>query len=265
MSFEADYVFTASRHGVVGRNINLSYNAATGANNPFTDLARLPFPDWGAVSMDFTDLPFDYHGLQTAFTKRLSQGWQLSATYTLSSLRDEDPLPINPGCTHPVTAPGVCNVPVTLAPDLGGTRSLAVTDQRHRAVVNAIWNVGYGFQLSGLYFFGSGERFGTTYGGDLRLQGLNPANRLRPNGTIVPRNNFTGEAIHRVDLRLQRGLPLGRRVRVDGIAEVFNLFNHENYGSYVTAESNRNYGKPSFNNNVAYAPRLVQLGFRFAF
>jgi Carboxypeptidase regulatory-like domain/TonB dependent receptor-like, beta-barrel len=267
MSFEADYVFTASRHGVVGRNINLSYNPATAANNPFTNVARLPFPDWGAVSMDFTEQQFDSHGLQTAFTKRLSQGWQMSATYTLSGLWDEDPLPINTfaGCTHPFTAPGICDVPVTLAPDLGGQRSLAVGDQRHRAVVNTIWEVGYGFQLSGLYFFGSGERFATTYGGDLRAQSLNPSNRLRPNGTIVPRNNFTGKAIHRVDLRIRRGLPLGGRVRVDGIAEVFNLLNHENFGSYVTQESNQRFGQPSFNDNVAYQPRRLQLGFRFAF
>ena len=267
MSFEADYVFTASRYGVAGRNINLSYNPATGANNPFTNISSLPYPDWGAVSMDFTDQPSDYHGLQTAFTKRLSQGWQMSATYTLSGLWDEVPLPINTfaGCTHPVTAPGVCNVPVTLAPDLGGERSLALTDQRHRAVVNAIWNVAYGFQLSGLYFFGSGERFATTFGGDLRRQGLNTADRLRPDGALVPRNNFTGKALHRVDLRIQRGLPLGDRVRVDGIAEVFNLFNHENFGSYVTQQSNQRFGQPSFNDNVAYQPRRLQLGFRFAF
>jgi hypothetical protein len=47
--------------------------------------------------------------------------------------------------------------------------------------------------------------------------------------------------------------------------EVFNLFNHENFGSYTTLQSNAAYGRPSFNNNVAYQPRIVQLGFRFAF
>jgi hypothetical protein len=29
--------------------------------------------------------------------------------------------------------------------------------------------------------------------------------------------------------------------------------------------SNARYGQPSFNNNVAYQPRIVQLGFRLAF
>jgi hypothetical protein len=49
------------------------------------------------------------------------------------------------------------------------------------------------------------------------------------------------------------------------IVEVFNLFNHANYGSYVTQESNSNYGQPSFNRNIAYQPRMLQLGFRFTF
>ncbi len=45
----------------------------------------------------------------------------------------------------------------------------------------------------------------------------------------------------------------------------FNLFNHENYGSYTTSFSNANYGKPSHNANVLYMPRAAQFKFRFAF
>jgi hypothetical protein len=60
-------------------------------------------------------------------------------------------------------------------------------------------------------------------------------------------------------------LSLGGNRSVDGIVEVFNLFNHENYGSYTTQQSNANYGRPSFDSNVAYQPRIVQVGFRFAF
>jgi hypothetical protein len=52
---------------------------------------------------------------------------------------------------------------------------------------------------------------------------------------------------------------------IDGMIEVFNLLNHKNFGSYTTQESNARYGQPSFNANVAYQPRIAQLGFRFAF
>jgi hypothetical protein len=127
-----------------------------------------------------------------------------------------------------------------------------------------MWEGGYGFELSGLYFYGSGQHFATTYGGDLRQLGAAATNRLRPHGTIVPRNNFVGRPIHRVDVRLQRKFNLGR-VKLDGMVEVFNLFDHANYGSYTTAESSASYGLPSANTNVAYLPRTGQFGFRLAF
>ena len=119
-------------------------------------------------------------------------------------------------------------------------------------------------QLSGLYFFGSGERQSTNYGGDLRLTGAT-GGRLRPDGTVMPRNSFVGHPVHRVDLRIQRRFQLQKHAGIDGIIEVFNLFNHANYGSYVTAESNTKYGTPSSNTNVAYQPRMLQLGFRATF
>ena len=116
-----------------------------------------------------------------------------------------------------------------------------------------------------MYFYGSGQRFATPWGGgDLRQEGFVSTNRLRPNGTIVPRNNFVGRPLHRVDLRFTKRFNLGR-ARVHGVWEVFNAFNHENYGSYVTAESNRQYGQPSRNTNVAYQARMMQLGFKLAF
>jgi hypothetical protein len=164
----------------------------------------------------------------------------------------------------PTRQPGGAPLGFQVAPDLGEDYTLAATDQRHRVVFNGIWEMPYGFQLSGLYLFGSGERFATNYGGDRRQTGTG-GGLLRPDNTIVPRNNLVGEPIHKVDMRVQRRFALTGRMSVDGIFEVFNLFNHENYGSYVTAESNRNYGQPTQNVNVAYQPRTLQLGFRFTF
>jgi hypothetical protein len=66
-------------------------------------------------------------------------------------------------------------------------------------------------------------------------------------------------------MRLQKRLSLGNRVQLEGMLEVFNLFNHANYGSYVINESNANYGKPASNTNLAYQPRMLQLGFRTTF
>jgi len=60
-------------------------------------------------------------------------------------------------------------------------------------------------------------------------------------------------------------VPLGGTVALDAVAEVFNLFNHENYGSYTLAEVNPRYSLPSQNINVAYQPRRGQFGFRLMF
>src|SRR2546425_548370 len=140
----------------------------------------------------------------------------ISALYTLSALWDANPPPVSGVAIQPVS--------FATAPDLGGEYALAAGDQRHRAVVNGIWQLRYGFQLSGLYFFGSGERFNTSWGTDVRNLGLSSIGerRLRPDGTIVPRDNFVGQPIHRVDLRLQRRFALGGRAGVDGIVELFN-------------------------------------------
>jgi hypothetical protein len=250
MAVSADYLFTGGRKEPVGRNVNLTYNPATGANFPFSDVSRRPHPDWGVVNLVSTDGRSNAHGLEMAFTKRYSQRWQASANYTLSAKWD-------------ATAPPLTDFPLT--PDMGGEYTLAAGDQRHRAVVNGVWDVAAGFQVSGIYFYGSGQRFITTWGADRRDMGVSGEARLRPDGTIVPRNGFVGQPIHRVDLRLQQRVPLAGSARLDGIVEVFNLFNRANFGSYTTRQDSAAYGRPVLNQNIAYAPRTLQLGFRLAF
>ena len=259
LSVEADYVYVGGREersnqGAQRNNVNLTYDPVTGANYPYTDISRRPFPDWGPIYMNVMGGRSNSHSLQTAFTKRLSNRWQASGTYTLSWL-------------HDMSAPafsGTQPVPFPVAADLGGDYGLSANDQRHRATLNGIWEVGRGFQLSGLYFYGSGQRFNTTYGGDVRLCGQG-CDRLRPDGTIVPRNAFVGDPLHRVDLRLQQRVRLGGRVTLDGILESYNLFNHENYGNYEVRESNANYGQPIPILSLVYQPRMLQLGFRVTF
>jgi hypothetical protein len=276
MSVEANYVYTAGRLEETVHNANLSYNPATGANYPFSDISHRPFPDWGVVLLEFLEGHSDYHGTDVTFTKRFSDRWQATATYTLGFFKDG--LPLRPQWyLGPDGVMARREVGFPLAADMGGDYGYAGSnvgggfgqagDQRHRAVLNGVWEVGYGFQVSGIYFYGSGERFATNTGVDRRGEGANAASelRLRADGTIIPRATIVGKPIHRFDTRVQKRLPLGSRVTVDGLFEVYNLFNHTNYGSYTTNESNARFGQPSFNGNVAYQPRMLQLGFRVAF
>jgi hypothetical protein len=89
-----------------------------------------------------------YHGLITGFTKRFSNRWQASATYTLSGFWAADSRPFS----------GLYIVPFPTVPDLGGEWGLSEDDQRHRAVFSGIWQVGHGFQVSGLHYLGAGIR-----------------------------------------------------------------------------------------------------------
>jgi len=91
--------------------------------------------------------------------------------------------------------------------DIGDEYTLAETDQRHRLVFNGIWQPGFGFQVSGVYFYGSGERDQIEAGDINRDVGEWAVYRYRENGTIIPRNSFVGDPIHRVDLRLQERIP----------------------------------------------------------
>ncbi len=199
----------------------------------------------------------DYHALQTALTKRFANNWQGSVTYTLGGLRNAIPRPMSGATIVNFDVPG----------DLGDEYTLAETDQRHRVVFNGIWQSSFGFQVSGIYFFGSGERNQITAGDVNRDVGAwaDSGLRYREDGTIIPRNTFVGDQIHRVDLRLQQRIPLFGRMSVDGIFEVFNMFDRANFGSYTLDESSSDFLDPDQNDNLAYAPRTLQMGFRFTF
>jgi len=262
MSIEANYVYTGGRGEEVDTNINLSYNPSTGVNYPSADLSHRPFQDWAIVPLGLLEGYSNYKGLETSFNKRFSHRWQAEATYTLSYFRDGSDQPQQ----YSVVNGSLTRAPYdfTIAPDIYGGYGLATTDQRHRAVVNGIYSPGLGIQVSGLYFYGSGQRMAVRYGSDLRDIGFGSVQRLRPDGSIIPRNAFIGQPVHRVDMRLQKSIALGRR-SLAGIVDIFNLFNRANYGSYTLTETSAAFGKPSYNSNLAYQARMLQLGFRLAF
>jgi hypothetical protein len=263
MAFRVDLAWTGGRQEETHFNMNLDWNPATGANYPFTDVSHLPFPDWGLVLGEYMIGRSDYRGLQMAFQKRYSNRWQANATYTLSDFRSADgnPVQVLPDGDSITYQP----LNFSVQPDIANDYTLAESDQRHRATVNGIWDLGAGFQLSGLYFFGSGERFFTYWGGDRRSNGFQTNSRLRPDGTIVPRAELVGKPIHRVDMRLTKRVNLGGQRTLEGIVEMFNVLDHANFGRYTVQRSSARYGQPIYSSNTSYAPRSMQLAFRITF
>jgi hypothetical protein len=307
MALDTNFVFTGGRGEERRQNINSSINPATGVNypatGPTTDYAHLPFPSWGPVAAEIMNGRANYYGWENTFTKRFASHWQANATYSLSWFKDDGGLSSLTGPyivqLDPNAAITTKLVPYTgvVAPDMGPIYQLASTDQRHKATFNGIWDIGKGVQVSGLYFFGSGQRYSTSWGSDLRNTGGASYNILTPatftvNGVVYPtnaanlgqfcgcdvkgqtyngqflldRSQLVGKPIHRVDMRVQKRISLGGKRNIDGLVEVFNVFNHANYGSYTTSFNPPTlYGKPSFNGATAYQPRILQLGFHMAF
>ena len=270
MSLQSNVVYTGGRNEEFSQNINLSFDPVTGVNYNGNDATRRPLTQFGPVQVSLYNGRSNYYGWENAFTRRMANHLQASVTYTMSQFKD---------ATHAPWAWYIENghlqrkeLGFKVADDMGGSYSRASTDQRHRVVFNGIWEAPYGLQVSGVYFYGSGQRSNTTVGGDPRNQLAAGESRYRatatsfgPAGSIIARNSFVGEPIHRVDMRLQKHLKLGPRASVDGLLELFNVFDHANYGSYTLTETSASYGKPAFNSNVSYGPRALQLGFRLQF
>ena len=247
----ADYVYSKGSHEKdVVENMNLLFDPNTGVNLNFATRGNRPFPDWGVVSMNSHLAHSAYHALQTGFTRRFSNRWQANATYTLSGLWSADTKPFS----------GLQQVTFATAPDLGGEWGLSADDVRHRGVFNGIWQVGHGFQLSGLHFFAAGIRQNNIYGGDLRNTGVVSTARLRPDGTIVPRDAILAPPQNRTDLRLQQRIKLHGHAAIDGIAEVFNVFNRPNWGIGLMESSPTQYLQ-----HVSAQTRTAQFGFRVTF
>jgi Carboxypeptidase regulatory-like domain/TonB dependent receptor len=262
-ALQVDYVQTNSRNEKsIQDNINLTFNPATGIPYPYSDVAHRAYPMFGVVgAIPHTGIS-DYYGVQSSLTKRMSNRWQANVTYTLGWLYDRDAPPLS----------GLREYTGTVPVDLGGERSLAATDQRHRAVFNGIWDVGGGFQVSGIYFYGSGQREQILCGCDARGLQIASIDRLRgagdtqgPAGSIIPRNSFVDQPIHRVETRLLQRIPLHGKANLAGSLEVFNLFNRKNYGAYDLTETSPTFGAPQPSANLSYAPRTVQLGFRLTY
>ena len=191
MAVTADYVWIAGRNEPAARNINLSFNPQTGVNYLFTDVSKRPYPNHGAINIWTDDGYSNYHALETSLTKRFRQNWQGTVSYTLRRTR-QVPNPINPGCEGPVNGQTfTCDTNFSVAPDLGndygfkgagGVQTVTEPDQRHRLVLNGIYQLPYNFQVSGLYLYSSGIRQQITYGADVRNVGLAEfgSGRLRP-------------------------------------------------------------------------------------
>jgi hypothetical protein len=216
-----------------------------------------------------------YRGVTVTASRRFMNRHQFLLSYTLSKAEDNgtdfQSEFIAQDSGRGRNPNDVNGLPVAFDPDT--EKGPSVQDQRHRLVASGVYMLPKDVELSSIVTVGSGRPYNILAGVDLNGDGDGGATD-RARGTLsdittsVRRNDGTLSTEAAVDLRLARRFAMGQ-VTVDGIFEVFNLFNRTNYtavnnvfgtGSYPASPA------PTFGQfTQAAAPRQVQLAFKLGF
>jgi hypothetical protein len=243
---------------------NLFFDPATGYNLDPRRFGR-PNPNYGNVVFNRSGGRRDYFALPMSFTRRMQNNLQTGLTYTLMFYSNDQQ-----GSNNDF--------------DLDAEWARSTDFQRHTLRWYGIYLLPWQFSVSGAYFFGSGNYFSTTHASNpFGKAGQNRFNAGPPvpipqgvqdrfdgpdvicTSCVVPRNALKGLPLHRVDLRVSKEIPLLGQAKLTLIGEVFNLFNHANYGDYVTTVNTVGFGDPRSSPLNAYAARRGQLAFHVTF
>jgi hypothetical protein len=174
-----------------------------------------------------------YDGLLINMNKRMSNNFSFAISYTWSHSIDNGP---NPSF---VLIPQDSN-----NGHFGAERASSADDARHRFVGNAIfsspkkWNViARDFSFSTILTLQSPQYFTKYAGFDSNGDVFGNNDRVGNE----PRNTFRGDSLQTVDVRLERTFPLYEKMRLQLLAEAFNLLNTVNI-----RYSNTSYGAADF-------------------
>ncbi len=265
----ADYLFTRGIHLLRTRNINL-VPALSGPDGRATFGPERIDPHFDAIYLLESSAASAYHGLTLSLNKRLSDEFELLASYTLSKVIDDasdfDEQPQNQY-------------------NLRADRGLSRQDVRHRLVVNGLFDLPIGedendrgrsqtqqdlltkvfghIEAAPIFAFSSGRPVNVLTGTDDERSRAYPL-ASRPFG--LGRNTLRTPRFVNVDLRMVKYIPYGERRRLDFTAEAFNLLNHPNvvavnafYGSGLTS-------LPAFGTPTAFAaPRQIRFSIDFEY
>jgi hypothetical protein len=247
LEFDTDLVQYKGYREESQRDPNLFYDPATRLPKNPTVFGR-PNPAYGPINLKESHGREDYMALQSSFTRRYRKNFQFGATYTLMFYKRDTGIGSGGyGATQVNTF------------DIMGDWGPSVEFQRNTVRLNGIWRMPKGFLVSGLFRYGSpATAYQTTTNVDPLALGTN---RIRKDLSIIPRNNFRADPFQTLDVRLSKDIAIAERVKLTGIAEVFNIYNYKRY-TYNTLETSSLFGQP---NGAASQPRSLQLAFRISF
>jgi hypothetical protein len=251
MGLDADLIYYRGYHEANHYDPNVFYDPVTGFNLPPNKFGR-PYPAFSTVTMFASNGRRDDLHLATSFTRRYAKNFQFGLTYTLMFFRNDTSTSDSGLYAQP-------NANFCVECEFGRAGDF----QRHTLRLNGVYALPYGFGLAGSFFFGSGNYFQITHPGN--PYGDVGGSRIAADGSIIPRDSFQGAALSKLDLRLTKQIKLVGKARVDLIAELFNVFNHTNYGGYNLVQGTPTFGQPVQNIANTYLPRTGQFAFKVSF
>jgi len=259
-----------------------TFNALLAANNTLrTPGVISPFGD---VSSQLSEGNSTYHALNVDLKRRFANNFQFLASFTWAHSIDDS-----------------SDLQTLLKPqnnlDFRADRADSLFDQRLRYVFSAIvtspgsWRNGDGlhrfladFTVAPILEVGSGRPFNIITGVDTNgdQQSSNDRPSVNSNGTLVLPPFFANGSLGRnggithkfaaLDLQVVRAIRFGERVRLDLIAQGFNMFNRFNEASVSPLFSDvNNFGQRASNGRyysrptASFDPRQFQFGLKLNF
>jgi hypothetical protein len=283
---DSDLIYTRGEFLAWSPDANENFDPHTGFtyNPSVAGAAPRPDPAYTGISLFESNLHSEYVALASSVNKRFSKRWQAGLTYTLMFKNDDE------GSGSGLGFSGIATINNQACAQCEWAR--AANFQRGTMRVNAIYHGPWNTNLSGVFYYGSGDYFADGYappqsyvdqltGSFLGTNRLNAGTTpitipsqyvgrwdgptvIEP-GQSLPRDAFHGLPIYKVDLRLSRDFRFHERFVFTPMVDVFNLLNHPNYGSYNLLVNLPSFGAPSQNLNDSYVPREFQFAFHFQF
>jgi hypothetical protein len=197
-------------------------------------------PTQGAVLVVDDMGKSEFKGAYFTLNKRYSHGWSLELSYTLGWSKSNTEFMDE----------------VENYDDDGWERQYgyAVSDARHKITAAGVWDLPWGFQISGIFFFRSALPWTAYYGYDKNLDTKNS------DYIDYHRGSRRGLDHYYINARLSKFFDFGR-FRLQFFGEVYNLTNKANFIYIAQNENSPDFGKPT----QAMDPRLMQLGVRVDF
>jgi outer membrane receptor protein involved in Fe transport len=241
--FDVDYVHVEGRD--IGWRPRLNARHPGEATRPLAQLGIVPSPE--DVALAISEGRSRHNALNLGLRRRMTHGVQMSAWYSLS---DSISTTGNSGDELDIT-----NIQNSADPfndvQFGPSRR---SDARHRVTLSAIFQLPYGFQVSPIWRYRSALPVNIVEGVDLNVDGVNDdiplrayafdgvGNAPKDIGECKTINCGRGASLSQINLRVSKSFVITQGVRIEGIAEVFNLLNAKNpsgFGPFTNFQDKR--------------------------